>query len=252
VRGSKAYALPLQEIRRLLKENPKMIPLKDTIPSERYPIITMLLIAVNVSVFFYEINLGRHLPEFVKFAGVVPARFFDSRLYASRGSLERYFPIFTSLFLHGGWVHLLGNMLYLWVFADNIEDRLGHFKFPIFYLLCGFGASLAHIFANPTSSVPSIGASGAIAGILGAYFILYPKSRVITLVPILFFIQIVELPAFLFLGIWFLMQFFNGVLTLGLGTAQAAGIAWWAHIGGFLSGIFFILLLKGKKHQRRY
>jgi len=229
-----------------VKGNTKLIPLKDTIPSRRYPIITLLLVVANVSVFFYEIKLGRYLPEFVKFAGVVPARFFDSQLYISQGPLERYFPIFTSLFLHGGWFHLLGNMLYLWVFADNIEDRLGHFKFPIFYLLCGFGASLAHIFANPTSSVPSIGASGAIAGVLGAYFILYPKSRIITLVPIFFFLQIVELPAFLFLGVWFLMQFFNGVLTLGLGTAQAAGIAWWAHIGGFLSGIFFILLLKGK------
>jgi len=229
-----------------------MIPLKDTIPSERYPIITILLIVVNVSLFFYEISLGQYLPEFVKLAGVVPARFFDSRLYVSQPAAERYFPIFTSLFLHGGWFHLVSNMLYLWVFADNIEDRLGHFRFPIFYLLCGFGASLAHIFANPTSSVPSIGASGAIAGVLGAYFILYPKSRVITLVPVFFFLQIVEIPAFIFLGIWFVMQFLNGVLTLGLGTAQTGGVAWWAHIGGFLSGIVFILLLKGKKHQRRY
>ena len=229
-----------------------MIPLKDTIPSERYPIVTVLLILANISAFFYEISLGRHLPQFVKFAGVVPARFLDSQLHVSQGLLGRYFPIFTSLFLHGGWVHLLGNMLYLWVFADNIEGRLGHFKFPIFYLLCGFGASLAHIFANPTSTVPSIGASGAIAGILGAYFILYPKSTVITLVPIFFFFQIVELPAFIFLGVWFLMQFFSGMLTLGLGTAQTAGIAWWAHIGGFLSGIFFILLLKGRKQRRRY
>jgi len=229
-----------------------MIPLKDTIPSEKYPIATVLLILANVSVFFYEISLGQHLPQFVKFAGVVPARFLDSRLYLSQGLFGHYLPIFTSLFLHGGWVHLLGNMLYLWVFADNIEDRLGHFKFPIFYLLCGFGASFAHIFANPTSTVPSIGASGAIAGVLGAYFILYPKSTVIALVPIFFFFQIVELPAFIFLGVWFLMQFFSGVLTLGLGTAQTAGIAWWAHIGGFLSGIFFILLLRGKKRRRRY
>jgi len=229
-----------------------MIPLKDTIPSEKYPIVTLLLIAANISVFFYEISLGRYLPEFVKFAGVVPARFFDPQLSVHRGPVGRYFPIFTSLFLHGGWVHLLGNMLYLWVFADNVEDRLGHFRFLIFYLLCGFGASLAHIFANPASSVPSIGASGAIAGVLGAYFVLYPNSRVITLVPVFFFLQMIELPAFIFLGIWFLMQFFNGVLTLGLATAQAGGIAWWAHIGGFVSGIFFLLLLKGKKRRKRY
>ncbi|MDH5174073.1 MAG: rhomboid family intramembrane serine protease [Elusimicrobiota bacterium] len=228
-----------------------MIPLKDTIPSERYPIATVFLIVVNISVFFYEISLGGELPELVKFAGVVPARFFESQLHTYQGFFGRYFPIFTSLFLHGGWFHLLGNMLYLWIFGDNIEDRLGHFKFLVFYLLCGLGASLAHIFANPTSSVPSIGASGAIAGILGAYFILHPKSRVITLVPIFFFFQIIELPAFVFLGIWFFMQFFNGVLTLGPGTAQAGGIAWWAHIGGFLSGIFFILLLKGKKYRGR-
>lgn len=228
-----------------------MIPLKDTIPSERYPIATIFLIMANVSVFFYELSLGRQLPELVKFAGVVPARFLDSRLHVSQGLLGRYFPIFTSLFLHGGWIHLLGNMLYLWIFADNIEDRLGHSKFLIFYLLCGLGASLAHIFANPTSSVPSIGASGAIAGILGAYFILYPKSRIITLLPIFFFFQIIELPAFIFLAVWFIMQFFSGMLTLGAGTAQTGGIAWWAHIGGFLSGIFFILLLKGRKHRRR-
>lgn len=221
-------------------------------PSEKYPIITLLLIAVNVSVFFYEISLGPHLPELVKVLGVVPKRFFNSQLYASQGLLGRYFPIFTSLFLHGGWVHLLGNMLYLWVFADNVEDRLGHLKFPIFYVLCGCGASLAHIFANPTSSLPSIGASGAIAGILGAYFILFPKSQVLTLVPIFFFLQIVEIPAFIFLGVWFVMQFFNGVLTLSLGSAQAVGIAWWAHIGGFLSGIILILLLKGKKYAKRY
>jgi len=229
-----------------------MIPLKDTIPSEKYPIVTLLLIMANISVFFYEISLGRYLPEFVKFAGVVPARFFAPRLTVRQAPLGRYFPIFTSLFLHGGWVHLLGNMLYLWIFADNVEDRLGHFRFPLFYLLCGFGASLAHIFANPTSSEPSIGASGAIAGVLGAYFVLYPNSRVITLVPVFFFLQIIELPAFIFLGVWFLMQFFNGVLTLGLPTAQAGGIAWWAHIGGFASGIFLILLLKGKKRRKIY
>lgn len=227
-----------------------MIPLKDTIPSERFPVTTIFLIMANIAVFFYEISLGPQLPELVKFAGVVPSRFFNPQLNVSPGFLERYFPIFTSLFLHGGWVHLLGNMLYLWIFADNIEGRLGHFKFLTFYLLCGLGASLAHIFANPTSSMPSIGASGAIAGILGAYFILYPKSRIITLVPIFFFFQIIELPAFIFLGVWFLMQFFSGVLTLGPRTAQAGGIAWWAHIGGFLSGIFLIILLKGKKSRR--
>ncbi len=227
-----------------------MIPLKDTIPSERFPVTTIFLIMANIAVFFYEISLGPQLPELVKFAGVVPSRFFNPQLNVSPGFLGRYFPIFTSLFLHGGWVHLLGNMLYLWIFADNIEGRLGHFKFLTFYLLCGLGASLAHIFANPTSSVPSIGASGAIAGILGAYFILYPKSRIITLVPIFFFFQIIELPAFIFLGVWFLMQFFSGVLTLGPRTAQAGGIAWWAHIGGFLSGIFLIILLKGKKSRR--
>jgi len=226
-----------------------MIPLKDTIPSRRYPIITILIIAVNIAVFFYEVSLGRHLPELVKIGGVVPARFFDSKLYISQGPLVRYYPIFTSLFLHGGWVHLFGNMLYLWIFADNVEDRLGHLKFPIFYVVSGLGASLAHIFANPTSSVPSIGASGAIAGILGAYFILYPKSRIITLVPIFFYFQIVELPAVIFLGFWFVMQSLNGVLSLSLGTAQMGGIAWWAHIGGFLSGIFLILLLKGKRRK---
>ena len=141
------------------------------------------------------------------------------------------------MFLHGGWVHLLGNMLYLWIFGDNIEDKLGHARFIVFYLLCGIGAAVGQIAANPLSDVPMVGASGAIAGILGAYMLLFPRSRVVTLVPIFFFFYFIEIPAILFLGLWFLMQFLYGTLTLSTETSvSGGGVAWWAHVGGFITG----------------
>jgi membrane associated rhomboid family serine protease len=154
------------------------------------------------------------------------------------------------MFLHGGWMHLIGNMLYLWIFGDNIEDRLGHVKYVIFYFLAGFAATLAHGFANTASPIPSIGASGAIAGVLGAYLILFPHARVLTLIPLGFYTQMRELPALLVLGLWFVLQFFSGVADLGARSEQTSGVAWWAHIGGFVAGVILIKLMARGEPRR--
>jgi membrane associated rhomboid family serine protease len=152
------------------------------------------------------------------------------------------------MFLHGGWLHLGGNMLYLWIFGDNVEDRLGHVRFLLFYLACGLAAALAQIYVNPTSTIPMVGASGAVAGVLGAYLVLLPQAQVLALIPIIFFFQLVELPAFLFLLFWFLMQFLNGAASIATTQATTGGVAWWAHIGGFVSGMALGFLLP--KHKR--
>src|SRR5262249_33472363 len=148
------------------------------------------------------------------------------------------------MFLHAGWLHLIGNMLYLWIFGDNVEDRLGHFRYVFFYLICGWVASYAHIWADPTSRLPSLGASGAIAGVLGAYIPLYPQARVVTFLPLGFFSQLIQIPAYFFLGFWFLQQFLYGALTLSVRTQQSGGVAWWAHIGGFAAGFLLVWILK--------
>ncbi|MFH0989766.1 MAG: rhomboid family intramembrane serine protease [bacterium] len=159
----------------------------------------------------------------------------------------RRIPFVSSLFLHGGWLHLGGNMLYLWIFGDNVEDKLGHGRFIVFYLLTGFSASVLHIVIDPGSAIPTIGASGAISGVLGAYLLLFPGVRVLTVIPIFIFLQFVELPALVILGFWFVMQFFNGILSLGFETSGMGGVAWWAHIGGFAAGL--ILVMPFRKYQ---
>ena len=156
------------------------------------------------------------------------------------------------MFLHGGWLHFLGNMLYLWVFGDNIEDRIGHIGFLGFYFTCGLAAAFLHIFTNTASIVPTVGASGAIAGVLGAYLVLFPGARVLTLVPIFFFFQLIGLPALIFLGFWFVMQFFSGAMSLAAGDQQTGGTAWWAHIGGFVAGIGLIWKRRGWRPRRVY
>ncbi|MCS7228907.1 MAG: rhomboid family intramembrane serine protease [Candidatus Kryptonium sp.] len=225
-----------------------MIPLKDTIPSRSYPIVTLTLITVNVLVFLFELSLGESLSEFFDIFGVVPATYFELR-ESGAPFLLIYYPFFTSMFLHGGWMHLIGNMIYLWVFGDNVEDRMGHFRYLLFYVLCGVAAGLAHVYTNPHSEIPAVGASGAISGVLGAYFVLFPHSRVITLIPIFFFFDLVEISAFVFLGLWFLIQFFSGVASLGAATyATSGGVAWWAHIGGFVAGFLlsFVFARRGR------
>lgn len=214
-----------------------MIPLRDTIPSRRVPIVNYAIITTNVLVFLYEVSLGPALPRFIYVYGLVPVA-------------PDALTMVTSMFLHGSWFHLLGNMLYLYIFGDNVEDRLGHFRYLVFYVLCGVFAALAHLVVNLGSPMPVVGASGAIAGVSGAYFLFFPTSRIVTLVPILIFIQVVEIPAVFFLLIWFMFQLFSGVTALGAG-AVVGGVAWWAHVGGFLAGMVLGPALAQDRHRRR-
>jgi membrane associated rhomboid family serine protease len=216
-----------------------MIPLRDVIPSRTTPVVTVSLIAVNALAFFYQLSLGDAINEFIITFGLVPAAF-------------SWVSVFTSMFLHGGFLHFGGNMLYLWIFGDNVEDRMGHGRFLVFYLLCGTAAALAQSALNPDSVVPMVGASGAIAGVMGAYFVLYPHSRIVTLVPLFVFIQIMEIPAIFFLGIWFLMQFLSGVGSIATAVAgePSGGIAFWAHVAGFLTGVSGVIIFRRPERQR--
>jgi membrane associated rhomboid family serine protease len=216
-----------------------MIPLRDVIPSRTFPFFTITLIALNSIAFLFELTLSEPaLEQFMRAYGVVPARFSG-------------LSVFTSMFLHAGWLHFLGNMLYLWIFGDNVEDRLGHARFVAFYLLCGAAAVVAHVFMNPASTIPTIGASGAIAGVMGGYFVLYPNSRVLALVPLFIIWEIIEVPAILFLGLWFLMQFFSGVGTMAVRSgAEAGGVAFWAHVAGFLTGMAGVLVFRKPSRTR--
>jgi len=215
-----------------------MFPLSDVIPSRTTPFVTVGLIILNALVFLFEVTLSeRQLQLFSLTYGVVPAEFTWS-------------SVFTSMFLHGGWLHFLGNMLYLWIFGDNVEDRFGHARYLLFYLFCGAAAALGQTAIQPYSTVPMIGASGAIAGVMGAYFVLFPHSRVLTAVFIIFFVDLIEIPAIFFLGIWFLMQFFSGVGSLGADAGQG-GVAFWAHIAGFFVGGIGGLVWRGVESSRR-
>lgn len=221
-----------------------MIPFRDSIRPRRTPYVNWILIGLNIYAFGLQSSLSPiELRYFFLQFGVIPARIsaLDFSVLLT-GVWEPFLPLITSMFLHGGWWHLLGNMLYLWVFGDNIEDRLGHLGYLIFYLSMGIVASLTHIWSNPTSTIPMIGASGAVAGVLGAYFIAFPKARVAALVPVFFFLTIAEIKAVYFLFLWFLIQALSG-----LGTMQGAqAVAWWAHIGGFVAGALVFFILKPK------
>ena len=221
-----------------------MIPLRDTIPSRRFPFVNLGLIALNCVCFLFEVSLGDDLASFIETFGLVPARF---DLLSAAGVM----PLFSSMFLHSGWLHLLGNMLFLYIFGDNVEDRLGHVRYLFFYLLSGAAAGLAQAYSMADSVVPMIGASGAIAGVSGAYFLFFPTARVVTLVPIFFFIQIVEIPAVVFLFLWFLMQVFYGVAA-GSGQHGMGGVAWWAHVGGFVFGMISAPLLAPRRRLVRW
>lgn len=216
-----------------------MIPIRDTITSRHFPAVNTALIIFNVLVFLFEASLDPlALGRFINNFGLVPVRF-----WAFEG-IWGWLLIFTSMFLHGGWWHLFSNMLALYIFGDNVEDRMGPVRYLLFYLLCGFVAGMAHLFVYPSSSLPTVGASGAIAGVLGAYFILFPHSRVITLIPIFFFFDIIEIPAFFYLGFWFFSQLFNGLFALAADVFQSGGVAWWAHIGGFVAGMVLVYIFR--------
>ncbi|HCZ06829.1 MAG: hypothetical protein PWP37_1220 [Thermotogota bacterium] len=228
-----------------------MFPLKDTIPSYTKPVLTISLIAANVIVFFYELSLDpRELMIFLYNYGFVPGRYTLEQLKeVAVFKSNPIIPVISSMFLHGGWTHLIGNMWSLWLFGDNVEDLMGKFNFLIFYICSGLVAMGMHFITNLHSTVPTIGASGAISGVMGAYFAFFPYSRIITLVFIFFFPMFVAIPAVIYLGLWFLSQIFNGTLSVVVG--NFSGVAWWAHIGGFifgmLAGSFFV-----KRRPRGY
>ena len=213
-----------------------MIPIRDTIPSKNYPVVNTALIGINLFVFLVELMQGPALDKFVYIYGLVPARYTVPEVSAYFSPGMQLFSFLSFMFLHGGFLHLLFNMWSLYIFGDNIEDRLGSLRYLAFYLLCGLASGAAHLLLNPQSNVPTIGASGAIAGVMGAYMLLYPRSKVLTLIPIIIIPWFVEIPAFFFLGLWFLMQLFNAAGDAG----SAGGIAWWAHIGGFVFGMLSI------------
>jgi membrane associated rhomboid family serine protease len=220
-----------------------MIPLRDVNPRAGVPIVNIALIAANILMFLWELSLGTRIEGALASIAFVPSEFFGG------ATVKESVDIATSMFLHGGWLHLIGNMLYLWIFGDNIEDRMGHGRYLIFYLLCGYAAALAHAVFNPSSSLPAIGASGAVAGVLGAYLVLFPHARVMTLIPLGFFITMRELPALLVLGLWFVMQLFTGVASIGVATAQTGGVAWFAHIGGFVAGLVLVFVFRRKQER---
>jgi membrane associated rhomboid family serine protease len=211
-----------------------MIPLRDSQPSYTRPVITVGLIAVNTLAFLFQVSLDPFTRnDFVFAFGLVPDHF-------------SWLAVFTSMFLHGGWMHLIGNMLFLWVLGDNIEDILGHGKFLLFYIACGVAAGLAQYLVNPDSRVPMVGASGAIAGVMGAYMVKFPRARIQTLVFLFVFVTIVEIPAGVMLVYWFVLQFFNGFGSIVEAHANRGGTAWFAHIGGFVAGFILIRLLRAR------
>ncbi len=212
-----------------------LLPLRDENPTRRVPVLTILLIALNCLIFIYEVVSPRGLDYYTLRMGAIPYEITHFKALTHVSRLSPPLTLFTSMFLHGSLFHLLGNMLFLWIFGNNVEDYLGSFRYGLFYIFCGLGASLTYIVFNPASRVPMIGASGAIAGVLGAYLILYPRARVLTFVFLFVFIRVVPIPAAYVLGFWFLMQLLN----VGLG----GGVAWFAHIGGFLLGIVLLRVL---------
>ncbi len=221
-----------------------MIPLKDDNPTTITPAVTVGLIVVNVLVFAYQASLGRAGEAFVYTFGAVPAALFGGE---SPSALPPTVTLFTAMFVHGGFMHVGGNMLYLWIFGNNVEDAMGHGRFIVFYALCGVAAAYAHALTAPTSGVPMIGASGAISGVLGAYLLLFPHARVLTLIPLGFFTRLVYVPAGFVLGFWIVIQLLSGSLSLGRG---GGGVAWFAHVGGFLAGMALVHVFVRRKPSR--
>ncbi|UCF70047.1 MAG: rhomboid family intramembrane serine protease [candidate division WOR-3 bacterium] len=220
-----------------------MLPLKDNLRSRTRPVVVYAILAANILVYIYEISLGPALNDFVRQFGVVPYSLFHPT------GIESYLTVFTSMFIHADSImHIVGNMLFLWIFADNVEDRMGHLRFLLFYFFCGICAALLQSAISPASKIPMIGASGAVSGVLGAYILLFPKARVLALIPLGFFLRISYLPSFIFLGIWFLYQFLFGFSSLG----ARGGVAYFAHIGGFIAGLLLALPFKRKRKTVDY
>ena len=213
-----------------------MFPVSDVIPSRTTPVVTISLIAFNAIAFVIELFAGADRPRLIGTFGLIPAFF-------------SWAAVVTSMFLHAGWLHFLGNMLFLWIFGDNVEDRLGHGRYALFYMFCGTTAALGHVVFNPYSTVPTIGASGAVSGVMGAYFVFYPHSRVLTAVFLIVIVDLVEVPAVFFLGVWFLMQLISGVGTIGV--RAEGGVAFWAHVIGFAFGALAAIGWRAKERLQR-
>ena len=221
-----------------------MIPLRDDNPTTLKPVITVGLIALCTLVFFWQLSLGAHAEAMIQALGVMPAALFGNQsLPPELRQVPAALTVVTSMFLHGGWMHLIGNMLYLWIFGNNVEDAMGHGRFVVFYLLCGVAAVLAQALPAPDSTIPMIGASGAISGVLGAYLLLYPHARVLVLIPLGYLSRMVYLPAMVVLGFWFLLQFLSILLT----DPNQPGVAFGAHAGGFVAGMLLIPLFKRRE-----
>ena len=222
-----------------------MFPIRDNIPSRTTPFVTYALIAANALVFLYEYSLGGRADYFMSQYAMIPARIAAGHPGAWRG-------LFTAMFVHAGWMHIIGNMWMLWIFGDNVEDRLGHGRYLGLYLIWGLAANMLHLITSWGSVIPTVGASGAIAGVMGAYIIFFPRARILTLIFIFFFIQFVDIPAVLFLGIWFVIQVLSGTVGLIGGSLHTGGVAWWAHIGGFAAGAIVARAILLRSPRLRY
>jgi membrane associated rhomboid family serine protease len=226
-----------------------LIPYKDMNPTRRYPAVTVIIIAANVAVYVY-VNLlggvgGHGYEAYLAQFGLIPSRFFSRELFRISSHAPAIITPFTAMFLHGGILHLAGNMLYMWIFGNNVEDYLGHFKFIVFYIVCGLAASFLFMFISPLSHAPMIGASGAISGVMGAYFVLWPRARIKSFLILIIFVTVVEIPAVVVLGFWIVIQVLEGFSSIG----RATGIAWFAHIGGFFMGMGLILSSGNRKKK---
>ena len=227
-----------------------MIPIKDNIRSVSFPFFNILLILANIAVFSVELRqpTAQAMQQFINKWALFSGPFVND-------PFGNFYRVLSSMFLHGGWFHLIGNMLYLWVFGDNVEDRVGHIRYLLFYLTVGSAAMMAEVFLSPGVNAPMLGASGAIAGIMGAYFVLYPRAKVMTAIPILIFLKFIEIPAIFFLGFWFIIQAFQGygsLLTIAYGAKDMSGVAWWAHAGGFIAGVVFIFFFRKPQRKRLF
>jgi len=229
-----------------------VLPLRDDVRKRSWPLVTLALIALNVVVYLHEAALGPRLEAAVHIWGLVPARLvYWTELGGAPLDPARFAPLVSSMFWHAGILHLAGNMLYLWIFGASLEDRLGHARFLLFYLGAGMAAGLAQVALLPDATIPTVGASGAIAGVLGAYLVTFPRARVLAFVPIFILPWIVEIPAVVYLVFWFVLQLMSGLAELGLPGDMGAGVAWWAHAGGFLAGVVLVKLMEPSLSRRR-
>lgn len=228
-----------------------MIPLKDTIPHRGFPLITWTIILLNGIIFIYEISIPKDLLQQLFYLfGLVPAKYSYPKWAIIHGlPFDHYLSFLTNMFLHAGWLHIVGNMWFLHLFGSTVEDRMGHIRFLIFYLLTGLAANIIFFMLDIHSTIPEFGASGAIAGVMGAYIVMFPKARILTLIPIFLFPLLVTLPAFLYLGFWFLIQLFSG--TLSFASRETGGVAWWAHVGGFVTGMVLLPFFRRKELSYR-